>query len=171
MSGRSAMVHLVLVAGFAATAACSGSPPDGLTVTAPTPSPATTVALITPTTPVDPPTSASVPATTTIHEFGSPRYLVGIAGAGHNSFTDSCTTILELGGLESLRFLLGPLVDLAQDGCTPGAVDPHLVQSVLDHYSTAFFLTYLQGDDQVATLEADAVHEFGDISLVAFAAG
>ena len=86
---------------------------------------------------------------------GSPRYHVEIANAGHNSFTDSCPVILERGGLESLRPVLGRLVDLAQDGCTVGMVDPRLVQRVLNHYSTAFFLTHLGVRDELATLVAD----------------
>ena len=51
--------------------------------------------------------------------------------------------------------MLGPLVDLAQNGCTPGVVDPLLVQKALDHYSTAFFLTELAGRDETKSMTID----------------
>jgi len=100
---------------------------------------------------------------------GSPKYHVEIAGAGHNSFTDSCPGILERGGLEALRSLLGPLVDLAQDGCVGTVTDPLLVQQVLDHYSVAFFLTHLGVRDEAASITGNVTGVLGGISLSTFA--
>ncbi|MSW21026.1 MAG: hypothetical protein F2873_09005 [Actinobacteria bacterium] len=100
---------------------------------------------------------------------GSPKYHVEIENAGHNSFTDSCPVILERGGLESLRPMLGTLIDLAQDGCNAGQADPYAVQLVLGHYSTAFFLTYLTGEDHRATLLAGPPASVGSLSLSALA--
>jgi predicted dienelactone hydrolase len=99
---------------------------------------------------------------------GSPKYFVEIGNAGHNSFTDSCPLILQRGGLEPLRPLLGALVDLAQNGCTPGVVDPVLVQRALDQYSVAFFLTYLAGTDETAGMTAAAVADLGPLTLSSF---
>lgn len=96
---------------------------------------------------------------------GGPKYFVEIGNSGHNSFTDSCPVILERGGLEQLRPLLKDLVDLAQDGCTPGVTDPYAVQRVLGHYSVAFFLTYLSGRSEVATLAAPPPASAGTIAL------
>lgn len=100
-------------------------------------------------------------------ELGTPKFFIEIDNAGHNSFTDSCPLILQRGGLEPLRALLGPLVDLAQNGCTPGVVDPVLVQRALDHYSTAFFLTELSGDDRTTSMTADILGT-GSATLSAF---
>ncbi len=96
---------------------------------------------------------------------GGPKYLVEIENSGHNSFTDSCPVILERGGLEQLRPFLKNLVDLAQDGCTPGVTDPYAVQRVLGHYSVAFFLTYLAGESHVATLTAGPPASAGPLTL------
>ena len=73
--------------------------------------------------------------------------------------------ILERGGLDSLRPLFGTLIDLAQDGCDAGQADPYAVQLVLGHYSTAFFLTYLTGEDHRATLLAEPPLSVGPLSL------
>lgn len=100
---------------------------------------------------------------------GSPKYHVEIANAGHNSFTDSCPVILERGGLEALRPMLGTLVDLAQDGCTVGMANPLLVQRVLNHYSTAFFLTHLGVRQATESLTGNLTAAIGSISLSTFA--
>jgi predicted dienelactone hydrolase len=69
-----------------------------------------------------------------------PRVLVDIANAGHNSFTDPCVRIRDLGGLDSLVDLIGEAqVTRAEDGCTPDATEPSLVQAVTG-YATLSFL-------------------------------
>jgi dienelactone hydrolase len=99
----------------------------------------------------------------------SPRYRVEIEQAGHNSFTDSCVGIRELGGLGSLTDLLGEAqVARAEDGCTEAFVDPTLATSVLGHYSVAFLRTTLGVADDSATLAVDITPELGGIALSAF---
>ncbi len=50
--------------------------------------------------------------------------LLNIQGAGHNSFTDPCRGIADLGGLGALTALLGEeQVARAEDGCTSGATE------------------------------------------------
>jgi predicted dienelactone hydrolase len=72
-----------------------------------------------------------------------PKTLINIANAGHNSFTDSCVGIRDLGGLGSLVAILGEAqVARAEDGCTPDSVDPLLTQAVTG-YSTVSFLADL----------------------------
>jgi predicted dienelactone hydrolase len=99
---------------------------------------------------------------------GPQKWFVEVALAGHNSFTDTCPEILARGGLEALRPLIGRLVDLAQDGCTPGVADPLLVQDVLDHYSTAFFLQTLRGEDRSSSLSAEVMESISGIELSDF---
>jgi dienelactone hydrolase len=99
----------------------------------------------------------------------SPRYRVEIEQAGHNSFTDSCAGIRELGGLGSLTDLLGEAqVARAEDGCTEAFVDPALANAVLGHYSVAFLRTTLGVADDSATLAVDITPELGGVSLSAF---
>jgi len=67
--------------------------------------------------------------------------VVNIAAAGHNSFTDSCVGIYELGGLSVLEALIGPeQVARAEDGCVPPAVEPELAYDVLNHYTVQFLI-------------------------------
>jgi predicted dienelactone hydrolase len=94
--------------------------------------------------------------------------LVGIAGAGHNSFTDTCPEILDRGGIEQLRALIGGLVDLAQDGCTPGSADPRAVRRLVEQYVTAFFQLQLTDDGDPAELTEAAADRLGGVSLVEF---
>ena len=67
--------------------------------------------------------------------------------------------------LRELFELEGYSVDLAQDGCTEGMTDPLLVQSVLNHYTTAFFLTYLGVQDARASLTSDIASVLSGITL------
>jgi len=65
--------------------------------------------------------------------------LVNIANAGHNSFTDSCAGIYDLGGLGMLEALLGAeQVARAEDGCKEPAIRPELAYDVLNHYTVQF---------------------------------
>ncbi len=67
--------------------------------------------------------------------------VVNIAAGGHNSFTDSCVGIYELGGLSVLEALIGPeQVARAEDGCVPPAVEPELAYDVLNHYTVQFLI-------------------------------
>ena len=67
-----------------------------------------------------------------------PKVLVNIADAGHNSFTDACPGIRDLGGLSSLVDLLGEAqVARADDGCTEDFVAPEPVFDVLQQITLA----------------------------------
>jgi len=68
--------------------------------------------------------------------------LVNIADAGHNSFTDACRGILDLGGLSSLVGVIGERqVTSAEDGCVERFVVPELAQDLLNHVSVAHLRT------------------------------
>ncbi len=96
----------------------------------------------------------------------SPKVLVGVAGAGHNSFTDSCARIIEFGGLGELEDLIGSAqVARAEDGCTPEASDPEVVQAAVRHATTAFFLAQLLGEDATPSLTQDAITEYSGAEL------
>ncbi len=88
-----------------------------------------------------------------------PRRLVVLAGAGHNSFTDSCSQIVAMGGLGVLEPLLGAAqVARAEDGCTPDFADPALTTAALNHLATSHFLTELAGRETPITPEfADGI--------------
>ena len=65
--------------------------------------------------------------------------LVNIANAGHNSFTDSCARIYDLGGLGMLEALIGAeQVARGEDGCKEPAIRPELAHDVLNHYTVQF---------------------------------
>jgi predicted dienelactone hydrolase len=100
------------------------------------------------------------------------KWLVEIAEAGHNSFTDSCVGIRELGGLGALTALLGEAqVKRANDGCTDAFADPVQVQAVLNQYVVAFLRTQFGQPVDPSALTEDAIAGIGDISLVAFEQG
>ncbi|MFT5266948.1 MAG: dienelactone hydrolase [Acidimicrobiales bacterium] len=70
---------------------------------------------------------------------GGPRALLNVQGAGHNSFTDPCRGITDLGGLGALIALLGEeQVARAEDGCTPGSTQPEIAQAVVNHVAIAW---------------------------------
>ncbi len=92
-----------------------------------------------------------VPVSTSLELYEAltgPRRFVELARAGHNSFTDSCPQILEMGGLGLLEPLLGAAqVARAEDGCTPDYADPALTFAALNHLAASHFLTVLAGVD------------------------
>ena len=108
-------------------------------------------------------------ASTTLYDtLGAPKWVVGLANAGHNSFTDSCAGIRELGGLSALTPLLGEAqVARAEDGCVAENVDPALAIDVWGHYSVAFFRTWLGIEDDSASLALDITDELDGIELIA----
>ena len=68
--------------------------------------------------------------------------LLNIQGAGHNSFTDPCRGIADLGGLGALTALLGEeQVARAEDGCTSGATEPEVAQAMVNHVTVAWLNT------------------------------
>jgi len=81
--------------------------------------------------------------------------LVNIADGGHNSFTDSCRGIRDLGGLGALSALIGEeQVGRAEDGCVEPFVEPEVPKTVLNHY-TVRFLFDLFGDEPLEDPVAD----------------
>lgn len=101
----------------------------------------------------------------------APRWMVGIEAAGHNSFTDSCAGIRELGGLQSLVALLGEAqVARAEDGCTAVNVDPALVIDLLGHYSVALFRTAFGIEDHTDALAVDITEQLDGVELIALEA-
>ena len=67
--------------------------------------------------------------------------LVNIEAGGHNSFSDSCVQIYELGGLGILADLIGDeQVERANDGCVPPYVRPEGAFDTLNHYTVQFLL-------------------------------
>lgn len=77
-----------------------------------------------------------------------PVRLVNIENAGHNSFTDACQGILELGGLASLEALIGPAqVQRAEDGCLDRFVHPDRAQAVMNHVTVAHLFEQFGGAD------------------------
>ena len=91
-----------------------------------------------------------------------PQVLLNIENAGHNSFTDACRGINDLGGLSVLTALLGDeQVARAEDGCIPGATEPEIAQAMANHVTVAWlnelFALPVVGDP----LAADVVAELG----------
>ncbi|MEM8705060.1 MAG: dienelactone hydrolase family protein [Actinomycetota bacterium] len=79
--------------------------------------------------------------------------LVNIENAGHNSFTDSCTGIYDLGGLGMLEPLLGAeQVARAEDGCKEPAIRPELAYDVLNHYTVQFLIAQFIDPDAAGPL-------------------
>ena len=96
---------------------------------------------------------------------GVPQLLLNIEGAGHNSFTDPCRGITDLGGLGALTALLGEeQVGRAEDGCTPGSTEPEVAQAMVNHVTVAWlhelFGIAVDGDP----LAADVVAGLGPVA-------
>ncbi len=104
-------------------------------------------------------------------ELANDKWLVDIADAGHNSFTDSCAGILAQGGLQSLVPLIGEAqVARAEDGCTAAYADPVAVQQLTAHYTVAFVVHVLDGGD-TASLGPEAVDFVPGLTLADHQAG
>jgi len=93
-----------------------------------------------------------------------PRQLVILDNAGHNSFTDACEPIWEIGGLTSVAEALGlpaNLVALAENGCVPdaGYTHPSEFLALLNHLTLAHLLDVFEiadvGDALSSTLDTE----------------
>lgn len=83
-----------------------------------------------------------------------PVRLVNIADGGHNSFTDVCRGILDLGGIGSLSALLGEAqVARAEDGCVDRFVRPELAQGVMNHTTVAHLFEQFGGADTAGAFD------------------
>ncbi len=71
-------------------------------------------------------------------QLSPPKRLVIVAETGHNTFTDQCPGIRELGGLASLPLPIPPdLVRLGDDGCTELEYPAELAYGIYQHFAVA----------------------------------
>jgi len=95
--------------------------------------------------------------------------LINIEGAGHNSFSDSCEDIYELGGLDVLVDLIGPdQVERAEDGCVPPFIEPQGAYDTLNHYTVQFLLARFVDPDTAGPLidTSDLITSLADFRVV-----
>jgi dienelactone hydrolase len=93
-----------------------------------------------------------------------PRQLIVLDNAGHNSFTDACGPIWDLGGLASIGEALGlpaNLLELGENGCVPdaGFTEPAEFLKLLNHLTLAHLLDVFEiedvGDALTSTLDTE----------------
>nr|WP_283251081.1 hypothetical protein [Rhabdothermincola salaria] len=80
------------------------------------------------------------------------RYAV-LAAAGHNAFTDLCAPIRAQGGLTQFAGTLpvpDQLLELGEDGCTEGDLEPELGYRIIDHLTVAQLRDVFGIDAEVA---------------------
>jgi hypothetical protein len=97
-----------------------------------------------------------------------PRQLIILENAGHNSFTDACEPIWDLGGLQAAAEALGlpeELLVLAENGCVPdaGYTHPAEVLSLLDHVTLAHLLDVFEIEDVGGALDSTLDTEFAGL--------
>ena len=69
---------------------------------------------------------------------GTPKRLVVVAETGHNSFTDQCPGIRELGGLANLPLPIpSELVRLGDDGCSQLEIHAEEAYGIFQHFTVA----------------------------------
>jgi penicillin amidase len=74
----------------------------------------------------------------TFDELAAPKRLVVLDQLGHNSYTDSCPSIRELGGLASLPLPIPPqLIRLGDNGCTPLDFPAERSWAIMQHFTVA----------------------------------
>jgi len=74
----------------------------------------------------------------TYDALAAPKRLVILDQLGHNSYTDSCPSIRDLGGLASLPLPIPPdLIRLGDNGCTPLDYPAENSWSIMQHFSVA----------------------------------
>ncbi len=97
-----------------------------------------------------------------------PRQLVVLDNAGHNSFTDACEPIWELGGLSTVGEALGlpaNLLELGENGCVPdaGFTEPAEFLKLLNHLTLAHLLDVFEIEDVGGALTSTLDTEFAGL--------
>ena len=99
----------------------------------------------------------------------APKRLVVLTNAGHNAFTDLCAPIREQGGLMAYADqlpALAPVLELGEDGCIDGYLEPEAGEALVNHLLVAQ-LRWVFGFDATdvslssAYLEAQFPEAFG----------
>jgi predicted dienelactone hydrolase len=105
----------------------------------------------------------AIPLTSVRSEYAwlkPPKRLAVLADAGHNAFTDICAPIRAQGGLGQLATqlpVIAPVINLAQDGCTDGYLDPQTGYDVTNHLVVAQLRWVFGIDPTEASLAPDYV--------------
>lgn len=90
-----------------------------------------------------------------------PKRLVVVAETGHNSFTDQCPGIRELGGLASLPLPIPPdLVRLGDDGCTYREYPAEDAWAIFQHFAVAHLRDAFAIDAEPVGLGANIAYKF-----------
>jgi len=97
----------------------------------------------------------------TFAALASPKRLVIVAETGHNSFTDQCPGIRELGGLASLPLPIPEdLVRLGDDGCTDLEFHAEDSWAIFQHFTVAHLRDAFGIDAEPIGLGAGIAHAF-----------
>lgn len=101
----------------------------------------------------------------TYDELSTPKRLVVIDGAGHNSFTDICVSVKEgndlIGLAQSIGFPIPEnLAAGATDGCEEGSIDTEAGWEVTQHFTVAELRSALGVDDEPVGLGPGVVDAF-----------
>ncbi len=90
-----------------------------------------------------------------------PKRMVIVAETGHNSFTDQCPGIRELGGLSALPLPIPPdLVRLGDDGCSDLEYPAELSYAIWQHFSVAHLRDAFGIDEEPLGLGAEIANAF-----------
>ena len=90
-----------------------------------------------------------------------PKQLVVVANAGHNPFLDICAPLAAQGGLVANAGELAenpaiaPLLELGEDGCIDGYLEPALGYDLIDHTTVAWLRWVFGDDDTTAALSPE----------------
>ncbi len=97
----------------------------------------------------------------TFAALASPKRLVIVAETGHNSFTDQCPGIRELGGLASLPLPIPDnLVRLGDDGCSQREFPAEEAYGIFQHFTVAHLRDAFGIDPEPIGLGAGIAHAF-----------
>jgi dienelactone hydrolase len=105
----------------------------------------------------------------TYASFPPPKRWVEIGNAGHNTFTDLCDVIRSGGGLLEFarknKLVSERLLDLGQNGCRPGDLEPAKFLPVVQHFTVAQIRESLGIDPEPVGLGDGITTAFPGISI------